>query len=290
IRVLRAGVYDTGESRIDVIQEVDIRSERLIVPDSFDLMVLRDVTVHAEHEEPATLLAVIRKSVRLAEIKIACSEWLERTSEGRCCSDGVEHALDRWVDRIRKTLRSCEIEQVGRQAAIWSITEDAVLCILRENLASSHWRCFVQVEAFVVKEEIRFASTRVEHWTTTLTKTRKWNWTTEAAAKLVQAEFALRLILIVVLEVGCIETFIAVLPESSAVIVISSATSRESDTNSAVARAFRTGSRCRNCHFVDRVDARTNEGEESVGRLQEIILHVHAIDLNGECALWQTID
>src|SRR6185369_2027448 len=103
IRVLRAGVYDTGESRIDVVQEVDVRSERLVVPDSFDLMVLRDVAVHAEHEEPATLLAVIRKSERLAEPGSACSEWLEGTLDGRCCSDSVEHAQDRWIDRIRKT-------------------------------------------------------------------------------------------------------------------------------------------------------------------------------------------
>src|SRR6185369_4829793 len=97
IRVLRAGVYDTWESRIDVVQKVDVRSERLIVPDSFDLMVLRDVAVHAEHEEPAALLAVIRKSERLAEPESACSERLEGTFDCRCRSDGIEHARDRRI-------------------------------------------------------------------------------------------------------------------------------------------------------------------------------------------------
>src|SRR6185369_11018054 len=102
-------------------------------------MILRDVAVHAQHEEAAALLAIIRKSVRLTEPQSARSEWLERTLEGRCRSNRVEHARDGRVDRIRKTLRGCEIEHVNGLATVGSITEDAVLRFRRQNLASSNW-------------------------------------------------------------------------------------------------------------------------------------------------------
>src|SRR6185503_14457888 len=101
-------------------------------------MVLRDIAIHAEHEEPAALLAVISERERLAEPQVACSECLEGTLNRRCRSDGVEHALHRRIDRARETISGGEIEQVDRSAAARSITEDAVLGFSRQDLASSH--------------------------------------------------------------------------------------------------------------------------------------------------------
>ena len=71
---------------------------------------------------------------------------------------------------------------------------------------------------------------------------RQWNWTTKAAAELVQAELVLWLVLVVVLEVCGVETFIAVLPESAAMLVIGSTTRCETNTNRAVTRTLSTWS------------------------------------------------
>src|ERR1044072_184797 len=110
--MLRSRIVDTREVGIDVIQEVDVGPERLVVPNSFDLMILRDVAVHAEHEEPAALLAIIRKNEWLAETEVACSEWVDRPPERRCRTDAGKNARDGRVDRAGKTIRSSEIEDV----------------------------------------------------------------------------------------------------------------------------------------------------------------------------------
>src|ERR1044072_9749659 len=106
--MLRSRIVDTREVGIDVIQEVDVGPERLVVPNSFDLMILRDVAVHAEHEEPAALLAIIRKNEWLAEPEVACSEWVERTPERRCRTDAGKNARDGGGGRRGADMRARE--------------------------------------------------------------------------------------------------------------------------------------------------------------------------------------
>src|SRR5918911_621085 len=101
-------------------------------------MVLRDITVHAEHEESAALLAVVGKSERLPEIQVACAEWLEGSLKSCCCSDRVQNAIHRRIDRAWKTVSGSEVEQIDCSAAVGSVTEYAVLCFSRQHLASPY--------------------------------------------------------------------------------------------------------------------------------------------------------
>src|ERR1700741_920159 len=227
-------------------------------------MVLRDVAVHAQNEEPSALLTVIRKTERLTEEDTASTHRLELASRPSRLTNGVEHIIHSGIDCVGETGAVSDIEEVHGAGAIRSITEDSVLGFSSQYLSLTDGGSFVEVKALVVEEEVCFSSTRVEHRTFAFAEFQQWKWATEASTELVQAQFALRRVEIIVLEVGSVETFVTVLPESAAVIVVRSASRLDLDTNGAITGTLGTGGRSCNSHLVDRVDAGTNEGEESV--------------------------
>ena len=69
---------------------------------------------------------------------------------------------------------------------------------------------------------------------TTLTESRQRKWTTEAATELIQAQLGLRHFEVIVLEVGRVETFIAMLSKTTAVIFVGPTTRLKLDSHSAI--------------------------------------------------------
>lgn len=186
-------------------------------------MVLAQVPVHVKGKEAAACRAGIRKTEGLPEPGAPGAQGLEATSDLGRCPDSVEHALNRRVDGIRKSSRRGEIEQVYRIGSIRPVTEDAVLPVGGQDIAGPRDRTFIKVKSLVVEKEMRNALTGIKSLAT-FAESREREWPTETPAELIQAKLALGQVLIIVLEVGRVKTFVAMLPERGAPILVRSAT------------------------------------------------------------------
>jgi hypothetical protein len=102
-------------------------------------------------------------------------------------------------------------------------------------------RSFVEMEPLVVEQEIRAAFTGNNRWAT-LAEMWQRDGATEAAAELIQAKLGLWNLKVVVLEVGCVQAFITMLPKTAAMLFVGSATCLELDCHGAVTRTLRTWS------------------------------------------------
>src|ERR1043166_3752478 len=226
-------------------------------------MVLGDVAIQTDHEKASSLLAIIRETVRLSKKDTASAQRLERSSLSGRIANQIEHVLDRWIDGVGKSFRSCDVEYVNGPDSIRSVTKDSVLRFCRQNLALPNGGSFVQVEPLIVDKEIRFTFTRREE-RRAFAEARHRNWTTEAPTKLIEAKLALRYAEIIVLKVGCVQAFITMLPKTSSVIFVRAASRREFDRDRAIAGTLGSGRCSRDRHFVNRIDTGANEGEKPV--------------------------
>ncbi len=110
VRILATEIRKTGERRIDTVEKVNRRSELLIVPDVFEVVVLGQVEVQTNRRELANLRADIEEG-RLLQIRVCLLHeyrvhTLQRTSDIR------QQSTDGRIDRRYQTCVGCQLQHI----------------------------------------------------------------------------------------------------------------------------------------------------------------------------------